>query len=210
MTSSRRQFVSSSALMIAFSQARLLGGQVGSERGSDPNIDSRVVNFWANQVRKPYEDFVQGNGAKGGHFPAPEEPILLMLNQDGSLQLANTTRSDALPDSGSPDVLLSVRRFRPSDTDKKALQDFETGSLRVDFKQVTNQPGIPEALAWSAMSSILAGKNKQLPDFPKLDFNPGTAWANFRRSTYPTELASGRGSFSSNVGKAYGDPIGDS
>jgi hypothetical protein len=185
MTSSRRQFLSSSALAVAASKANLFAEQAGQQSDSGLHFDSRVVNFWATQVRSPYEDFVQGAGPKGPRFPAPEEPVFLMLNPDDSLQLANTTSADTLPESGSPDVLLSVRRFHPSEADKQQMQAFGTGSLRIDFKQVTNQPGIPDALAWSAMSSILAGKNKQLPDFPKLDFNPGTAWGKFQTINVP-------------------------
>ncbi|HVR21782.1 MAG TPA: hypothetical protein VMU26_00510 [Candidatus Polarisedimenticolia bacterium] len=181
MASSRRQFIWSSALMFALSESKLLAEQVSEHSGSALHIDSRVANFWASQVRNPYEEFVQGSGAKGGHFPAPEEPIFLMLSSDDSLQLANTTSADTLPDSGSPGVLLSVRRFRPSEADKQQLQAFGTGSLRIDFKQVTNQPGIPDALAWSAMSSILAGRTSNCLTFENLTSIPEPRGANSRR-----------------------------
>jgi hypothetical protein len=184
---SRRQFISSYS-----SWGLLAATNLGSFRDqADPvgkldlDVDPHVVDFWEKQVRQPYEDYLKRVVSKGAHLPAPEEPIFLMLNANDDLQLANTTSADSLPDTGSPDVLLSVRHFHPSESDKVQLQNYGTGSLRIDFKQVTNQPGIPDALAWSAMSSILAGSNKQLPDFPKLDFNPGVAWGKFQTINVP-------------------------
>jgi hypothetical protein len=81
------------------------------------------------------------------------------------------------PDKGDVSVSVHVDRFRPSVFDKATLADLQTGTLRIDVKQVAPLPGLPEALAWTAMATLASRDPKQkIPTLENVKFDPGSVW----------------------------------
>jgi hypothetical protein len=96
----------------------------------------------------------------------------------GTLQ---PTDVDNFPDTGDMDVSVHVARFRPSSSDANALANLQTGTLRIDVKQVTPMLGLPEALAWTAMATLASRqKGQAIPSLDTVKFDPGTIWGQFQ------------------------------
>ncbi len=152
-----------------------------------PAFNPRVFDFWSKSVRAPYDDFQSGLSIRGGTQAAPEDAAFLYYSPSDGFQLASALKRDKLPDKGNVDVLVRVQRFRPSDADRAKFANLETGSLRIDVKQVDKLPGVPEALAWTAMATLLSNR-RGIPAFEKLDFNPGTAWGQFDKVPLPSGM----------------------
>jgi hypothetical protein len=154
---------------------------------TQPTFNQHVFDFWSKSVRQPYADFTAGIGVRSGAPPAPEDAAFVYFSESDGFQLASKLKRDKLADKGNMDVLVRVQRFRPSTDDRNQLTNLQTGSLRIDVKQVDKLPGVPEALAWTAMATLLSNR-KGMPAFEKLNFNPGTAWGQFDKIPLPSGM----------------------
>jgi hypothetical protein len=139
-----------------------------------------------NKVRLPYDEFVQGIEPKGPpKKPGPQDSTFVFPSPDKGLVPAGTLSPNdfkEFPASGDLDVEVHVERFRPSPSDAASLAKLQTGTLRIDVKQVTPLPGLPEALAWTAMATLAYKKKGQaVPTLDSAKFDPGTAWGDFQK-----------------------------
>jgi len=148
-------------------------------------FDASVFDFWTSKIRSPYEDFVQGVQSKGATTPQPRDSTFLFPSATKGLIPAGTLEvSDisSFPDDGDQDVAVHVERFRPSPADNTLLANLQSGTLRIDVKQVTPLPGLPEALAWTAMATLASrDKNQKIPTLDNVKFDPGTLWGQFQK-----------------------------
>jgi hypothetical protein len=144
--------------------------QVGSPKKGTQNadqtaFDQSVFDFWTSNVRSPYEDFVAGVQSKGAEPPPqPKDSTFLFPSATKGLVPAGTLDTSDInnfPADGDQDVTVHVERFRASPEDQASLVNLQSGTLRIDVKQVTPLPGLPEALAWTAMATLASRDKKQ-------------------------------------------------
>ncbi|SRR5216684_327393 len=194
MSTDRRKFLQyssiaglSPALTALFPGALAQAAMVEKQAKPDEQntFNQNVFDFWTSKVRSPYEDFLAGEKGKGAETPEPHDSTFLFLSETKGLVPAGTlTPSDIknFPDDGDKDVTVHVERFRPSPADKAALVNLQSGTLRIDVKQVTPLPGLPEALAWTAMATLASRqKNQKVPNLENVKFDPGTLWGQFQK-----------------------------
>jgi hypothetical protein len=147
-------------------------------------FDESVFDFWTAKVRSPYEEFVNNEQSKGVVTPQPRDSTFLFPTASKGLVPAPTLETsdiDSFPDDGNSDVTVHVERFRASPADEAALANLQSGTLRVDVKQVTPLLGLPEALAWTAMATLASRDKKQkVPSLNNVKFDPGTLWGQFQ------------------------------
>jgi hypothetical protein len=149
-------------------------------------FNQQVFDFWTSKIRSPYDDFVKGEQSKGVQIPQPEDSTFVALAPNRGLVPATVLQPSDFqdyPESGNMDIEFHVEKFRPSQEAKAAYQTMQTGTLRVDVKQVKPLIGLPEALAWTAMTTLASRTKNKTP--PALDssisnFDPGTAWGQFQ------------------------------
>jgi len=152
--------------------------------GPRPAFDQTVFDFWTSKVRGPYEDFLDGTASKGSPPPQPADSVFLFLSSKGLVPAGTLTPRDVdgFPADGNMDVSVHVERFRPSPADASTLSNLQTGTLRIDVKQVTPLLGLPEALAWTAMATLASKKKDQkIPSLDNVKFDPGTVWGQFQK-----------------------------
>jgi hypothetical protein len=153
--------------------------------GGQAGFDQSVLDFWTSKVRSPYEDFLAGVRSKGVEIPQARDSTFLFPSASKGLVPAGTLETsdiDKFPQDGDKDVTVHVERFRPSPADKATLASLQSGTLRIDVKQVTPLPGLPEALAWTAMATLASRDKKQtIPNLDNVKFDPGTLWGQFQK-----------------------------
>lgn len=192
MTANRREFLQhSSILALSPALASLIPDAVAQAQGAKGSssgkegFDATVFDFWTSKVRSPYEDFVQGVQSKGATTPQPRDSTFLFPSATKGLVPAGTLEASDInnfPDDGDQDVTVHVERFRPSPADTALLANLQSGTLRIDVKQVTPLPGLPEALAWTAMATLASRDKKQtIPSLDNVKFDPGTLWGQFQK-----------------------------
>jgi hypothetical protein len=208
MSSTRRRFLESSALGLAVPFLGNLSGQTSQgERANLPQetgplpFDESVLQFWTSKVSQPYRDYQKHITPKKVSQTQPEDSTFVFYSKETGFTLAGdidpaTLKPDdpknKFPDTGDVNVQVHVERFRPAGKDLDNLNNLETGTLRIDLKQTEKLPQLPEALAWTAMSTLIAGKKGKggtpLTD-PNKDntraFDPGTAWGQFQTVPLP-------------------------
>jgi len=172
MNESRRQFLSSSALLpIALGLPDALVAEIDESGVGDPD----TLKFWTTKVRQPTDNIVSGATILG----SVEEPEFVFFDPaTKAFDVASNLGDQDLPPSGDAKVTVRVERFRPSTPDAQEFRNAKTGTLRIDLGQVTPLPGLTEALAWTAIAAFLPAANNQLPSLDKLQFDPGKTWAN--------------------------------
>lgn len=194
MSTNRRRFLQCTSLAGLAPALALLsneavgqgpGAQSHANAASQAPFDQSVFDFWTSKVRSPYEDFVAGVQSKGVITPQPKDSNFLFPSTSKGLVPAGTLRTsdiDKFPDDGDKDVTVHVERFRPSPADQAALANLQSGTLRIDVKQVTPLPGLPEALAWTAMATLASrDKKAKIPTLDNVKFDPGTLWGQFQK-----------------------------
>jgi hypothetical protein len=163
------------------SKARQSGeAQQGTQSGL---FDQGVFDFWTSKVRNPYQDYLDGVTTRGGH-PEPTDATFVFPSNKGLVPAGTLapTDIDKFPENGDMDISVHVERFRPSATDAAALVDLQTGTLRIDVKQVTPMVGLPEALSWTAMATLASRqKGQKIPSLDNVKFDPGTVWGQFQK-----------------------------
>lgn len=202
MNHSRRGFLEKSLLGLPVASNLLLGGALEAQQKSSSTstdalpFDASVLRYWSSQARQPYWDFVNHAVAKGAKPPQPEESTFVFYSQETGFVLASdldptaikpTDPTKAFPQKGDVNVQVHVDRFRPAGQDLAKLNNLETGTLRIDLAQKDKLPQLPEALAWTAMATLISGKKGKggtpLTD-PNKDniqaFDPGKAWGQFQ------------------------------
>jgi len=189
MSDGRRQFLQSASLAalapVLAGASNLLAQEKNAQSTSD-SFDQRVLDFWMNKVRSPYDNFMQGIESKGAQPPPqPQDSTFVFPSPSRGLVPAGTLSPDEFKDfpaSGDMDVEVHVERFHPSPSDAASLASLQSGTLRIDVKQVTPLPGLPEALAWTAMATLASRQNGQaMPTLDSAKFDPGTAWGDFQK-----------------------------
>lgn len=135
-------------------------------------LDQATYNFWASQVREPYDRFVKGLSAKGATF----HPEFIFYDPKTDFQRSSNIDDSKFPKNGNVNVAMQVERFRPSQASANLFRNIQSGSLRVDFKQTARLPSLQEALAWTAMAALVPKSGNQLPDLKNLSFDPGQGW----------------------------------
>ncbi len=173
--SSRREFLGTamiSAGALPFIETFCSDQFLALAQSSD-EFDHSVVNFWTQEVRKPYEAFQNGVALKGG--PA-YHPGFAYYAGPGSFLASSEIPTDDLPATGQVSVSLRVERFRPSDSSRELFHDAQSGSLRLDVKQTAALPSLQEALAWTAVAGLLPKQKNPFQDLDNLKFDTGTAW----------------------------------
>jgi hypothetical protein len=152
-------------------------------------LDQRVLDHWTNNVSKPYQDFIAHNQLAPKGKKADPGLSTFLFQSGAGLILASDTKEDALKVAdGDVNITVHVDRFRPSTSASRDLQTMETGSLRIDVKQTERMQELPEALAWTALATLVSNVKGKKPEIEKLDFNPGTAWGNFQTIPLPKGL----------------------
>ena len=186
MNNRRRDFLQASSLAALAPflgpAAVALGQQTKEGKTGTGSFDQNTYDFWSLQVRSPYDQFVNKKTPKGRKTPSPQDAVFVFYsNATGFVPAESIKPADikGFPDKGDINVKVHVDRFRPSPADSATLGQLETGTLRIDVKQVTPLPGLPEALAWTAMATLVSGK-KGAPSVEKLTFDPGTVWGNLQ------------------------------
>ncbi len=199
--SSRRRFLGNSALGLMyplFGSLPALPSQGEPKRSNTQELpfDQSVYQFWTSKVRQPYLDFKANITPKNPKQPQPEDSTFVFYSKETGFVLASdidpaalkpADSKNAFPESGDVSVQVHVQRFRPAGPDLTDLNNLDTGTLRIDLKQTKKLPQLPEALAWTAMSTLIAGK-KGKGGTPVTDpnkqnmsaFDPGTAWGQFQ------------------------------
>jgi len=190
MSDGRRQFLQSASLAalapLLSPVASNLFAQGKNTQSPNGSFDPQVLDFWMNKVRSPYDVFVQGIESKGPPPPPqPQDSTFVFPSPSKGLVPAGMLSPDDFkdfPTSGDMDVEVHVERFRPSPSDAASLVSLQSGTLRIDVKQVTPLPGLPEALAWTAMATLASRqKGQSVPTLDSAKFDPGTAWGNFQK-----------------------------
>jgi hypothetical protein len=190
LSDSRRQFLQSASLAtlapFLVPGASNLLAQGPNTATSTVSFDPGVLDFWMNRVRSPYDDFKLGLESKGNPpSPQPQDSTFVFPSPSKGLVPAGTLSPDDFKDfpaSGDMDVEVHVERFRPSPSDAASLANLASGTLRIDVKQVTPLPGLPEALAWTAMATLASKqKGQAVPTLDTPKFDPGTAWGMFQK-----------------------------
>jgi hypothetical protein len=202
MKHSRRGFLGNSFLGIAYPFVGNLPGlgpqnEQKSSQGTPPlPFDESVFRYWNSQVRQPYWDFKTNSTGKGVKQSQPEDSTFVFYSEETGFVLASdldptklkpTDPKKTFPDSGDANVQVHVERFRPTGQDLANLKTLETGTLRIDLAQKDKLPELPEALAWTAMATLISGKKGKggtPPTDPNKDnmgaFDPGKAWGQFQ------------------------------
>jgi hypothetical protein len=108
-------------------------------RNGQTVFDQSVVDFWTSRVRSPYEDFVEGVRTKGAENPQPRDSTFVFPSKKGLVPVSTLSPDDidGFPADGNKDISVHVERFRPSPADSTVLTNLQTGTLRIDVKQVT-------------------------------------------------------------------------
>lgn len=200
MNRSRRGFLETSLLGLPAASKLLLGGPLEAQKEASSTtplpFDESVLRYWSSQVRQPYWDFVTQTGTKGAKPPQPEDSTFVFYSEDTGFVLATdldpstlkpADPTNAFPQKGDVSVQVHVDRFRPAGADLTSLNNLETGTLRIDLAQKDKLPQLPEALAWTAMATLISGKKGKggtPPTDPNKDnmqaFDPGKAWGQFQ------------------------------
>jgi hypothetical protein len=186
MTLDRRDLLNALALT-GLGAGGALGPLLAEAQAPKPSVNSLntgVYDFWHAKVRSPYDDFVANRQSQAVVAPDPADSTFLFLSETKGLTpaaLLDATDIPNFPDKGDVSVSVHVDRFRPSAADRSALANLQSGTLRIDVKQVKPLPGLPEALAWTAMAT-LASKNphQKIPTLDNVKFDPGTVWGQFQ------------------------------
>ena len=147
------------------------------------SLDPEVLDFWAHKVRAPYKNYQEHVVAMGSAPVGPLDSTFVFFHPKQGFIPAGLVKPEAIkefPEKGDVNVVLHVDRFRPSASDLADLESLQTGSLRIDVKQVKPLPGLPEALAWTALATMVANKHGKMPDVDKIQFDPGAAWGQFQ------------------------------
>ena len=143
-----------------------------------------VFDFWNSKVRSPYDEYVSNTQSKGVIVPDAADSTFLLPSESKGLGPAALLSPDDIPSfpkDGNVSVSVHVERFRPSPADKATLASLQTGTLRIDVKQVTPLPGLPEALAWTAMATLASRtKGQTIPTLDNVKFDPGSIWGQFQ------------------------------
>lgn len=193
MDTDRRGFLQGTPLAGLASALALL--ETGAAAQANPNtaaqatdqttFSERVFDFWTSQVRSPYKDFIAGVRTMGVRTLEPQDSTFLFPSASKGLVPAGTLDASDIkdfPKDGDMDVAVHVERFRPSPADAATLANLQSGTLRIDVKQVTPLRGLPEALAWTAMATLASrNKNQTIPSLDNVKFDPGTLWGQFQR-----------------------------
>jgi hypothetical protein len=189
MSANRRQFLQTSSIAsiasaLAIPELNALAQTQNSTKGNAQGVfDQSVFNFWTSRVRSPYEDFLAGVNTRGGEQPQPRDSTFVFPSKKGLVPASTLSPDDidGFPADGNKDISVHVERFRPSPADKAALANLQTGTLRIDVKQVTPMLGLPEALAWTAMATLASRQHNQpVPSLDTVKFDPGTVWGQFQ------------------------------
>lgn len=190
MSANRRQFLQTSSIAgiasaLVIPELDALAQTRNSTTGDAQGVfDQSVFNFWTSRVRSPYEDFLEGVKTRGAEQPQPRDSTFVFPSKKGLVPASTLSPDDidGFPADGDKDISVHVERFRASPADRATLANLQTGTLRIDVKQVTPMPGLPEALAWTAMATLASRQHNQA--VPSLDnfvkFDPGTVWGQFQ------------------------------
>jgi hypothetical protein len=142
-------------------------------------IDQDTLKFWSSEASKPYTNFKKGLHPAGGPSYVPD--FIYYDQAKNVFQPSGAITDTDLPPKGSVDVNVRVQRVRPSSTSAALFQKAQSGTLRIDLKQTASMPGLPEALAWSAIAALVPTAAKSLPDLKDLTFDPGTSWGKLQK-----------------------------
>jgi hypothetical protein len=179
----RRQFIEFAALLGAAG----LGAEIAIADQAGASVDSKTLDFWIKQVRKPVLAMGSGIESKGGP-PSPEEPAFVYFDPEKkTFSMATDLDDTDLPTTGDLNVGVRVTRFRPSVSDASTFQD-AGGNLRIDVGQTSPLPGLTEALAWTTVAAFMPNSAGKLPSLDKLQFDPGKAWNNQQTIPMPQGL----------------------
>lgn len=155
--------------------------QLGTQQGA---FNQSVYDFWSSKIRSPYQDYLDGVMTRGGSRPEPADSTFIFASSKGLVPAGTLSPSDIdkFPADGDMDISVHVERFRPSASDTAALVNLQTGTLRIDVKQVTPMVGLPEALSWTAMATLASRqRGQQIPSLDNVKFDPGTVWGQFQK-----------------------------
>lgn len=124
-------------------------------------------------------------------MPQPEDSTFLFASSKGLVPAGLLTPDDIkdFPADGDMNVEVQVERLRPSQNENATLTNLQSGTLRIDVKQVRPLEGLNQALAWTVMATLAARqKGQPLPDLGNVKFNPSTAWGEFQNIPLPGGL----------------------
>ena len=179
--SDRRGFLATTSVLLG-GLPFIKGAELAALGASDQQpaeVDQSVINFWTNEVRRPSENLAHGVTAMGG--PA-YQPAFVRYKAAGQFDASSQIDGSDLPSSGQVNIKLHVERFRPSTSSKNLFANAQSGSLRLDVKQTTPLPDLPEALAWTAVAAFLPKANStQFGDLKDLTFDPGVSWGQLQQ-----------------------------
>lgn len=182
MNTDRRDFLQCSSLAALSPALSLLKADAPPQ--NQAVLNQNIVEYWMSRVSAPYHDFLSPSEAKGVTKLEPRNSVFLFPSATKGLVPAGTLDTSDIanfPEDGNKDVTIHVERFRPSAADSATLANLQSGTLRIDVKQVTPLPGLPEALAWTAMATLASReKNQSIPNLNNIKFDPGTVWGQFQ------------------------------
>ncbi|MGC2477783.1 MAG: hypothetical protein WA485_25820 [Candidatus Sulfotelmatobacter sp.] len=182
MNTDRRDFLQYSSLAALSPTLSLLKADASPQ--DQTVLNQNIVDYWMSRVSAPYHDFLSPSEAKGVTKLEPRNSVFLFPSVTKGLVPAGTLDTSDIanfPEDGNKDVTIRVERFRPSPADSTTLAKLQSGTLRIDVKQVTPLPGLPEALAWTAMATLASrDKNQSIPSLNNIKFDPGTVWGQFQ------------------------------
>jgi hypothetical protein len=160
---------------------------LAAESGAEtPAFDQDTYNFWTSEVTEASQAFKEhGRLVSRRGLNLPNEAVFLYYSKETGFARAASTGNDtplsrSLLPKGNASLLLSVDAVRPSADYMKKIYDQKNGSLRIDLKQALPLEVLSETLNWSAIASLIPGK-QPFGSYREITFDPKSTWGQAKK-----------------------------
>jgi len=168
----RRAFLS--AIPRSAALASVLAMTTSLDVSAQEIADPEAERFWKGDIRRPSQVYAAQRVAMAG---PSHQPVFAYYDESaGRLVPQASIDPNDLPKDGTTNVSFRVIRFRPSTNTAKEYAQAESGTLRIDIKQTEPLAPLPEALAWTAIASLLKENGSTPPPLDQLTIDPGQKW----------------------------------
>ena len=160
---------------------------MASEPGVETSdFDQDTYNFWTSEVSEPSQAFQQhGRIVTRRGLNVPNGAVFLYYSRETGFARAASTENDtplsrSLLPKGNARLLLAVDAIHPSAEYMKKIHDQKNGSLRIDLKQALPLEQLSETLNWSAIASLIPGK-QPFGSYREITFDPKSTWGQAKK-----------------------------
>ncbi|MBV9341473.1 MAG: hypothetical protein JO159_11370, partial [Acidobacteria bacterium] len=150
------------------------------------DFDQDTYNFWTSEAAEASQGFQRhGRIVSRRGVNLPNEAVFLYYSRETGFTRATSTAGDtpltrSLLAKGDASLLLSVDAVRPSAEYMRKIYDQKNGSLRVDLKQAVPLQQLSETLNWSAIASLIPGK-QPFGSYREITFDPKSTWGQAKK-----------------------------